>query len=86
MTSGLFAFLVLASTPLALRWVASWDLFCLVDVGLSWWVITTADADGARRFATLSDPGRSTVTAVLLTASFVNLVVAFWRASDLAGS
>lgn len=74
--AGAAAGLVLVDEPVALRLVASWNVFALVLLTLAWAVIWRADAAETRRRAAGEDPGRRTVGLVSILASTVSLFAA----------
>jgi uncharacterized membrane protein len=73
----------------AIRFVGGWDAGALVLLGLSWWIVLTADAPETRRRAGAEDPGRTTVMASVVVTAAVSLfaaTIAMRHAKALEGS
>lgn len=73
----------------AIRFVSGWDAGALVLLGLSWWIVLTADPTETRRRAGSEDPGRTMVMfSVVITAavSLFAATIAMRHAKSLDGT
>ena len=85
--AGLLYILVPASWPLLLRLTASWDVFALTTLLITWGIILTADVGHIRRIATREDPGRVLSFGFVLAASSASLlaIVTLLASTRLSG-
>ncbi len=74
--SAIVAALVTRGFGWAVRAVAAWDAFALVNLAVAWWIIARADAPETKRRAASVDPGRHVVWAVVLAACTFSLFAA----------
>jgi uncharacterized membrane protein len=65
-----------ASVGPALRLVSGWDAGALTLLALAWIIIARSDGAETHHRAAMSDPGRTTVWALVLASSTVSLFVA----------
>jgi uncharacterized membrane protein len=75
--------------PWQLAMLTGWLTAAIIFLVIVWWVITTADGERTRRFATVEDDSRAVSSLVVIgacTASLAGAGLALHKASQVVGS